>query len=263
MCAGDDRIREKMDLDVDVAKLKLLKADHQSKQHRMEDDIQIRYPAKIEAAERAIAGLEKDRATVESHPHPADGFAGNQIPAMDLKGTHFTEKEAAGEALLTVMKEVRGMEPLKIGSYRGLQMSLTLEDFGKQYILTLKGEMSHAVELGKDVRGNLIRIDNALNQIPAKIQATQAQLDNVRSQLETAKAEVGKPFPKEEDLRTKTARLNELNAELNIDERTPIERTMEEAKAEPLKKESILAKLKVNPPARESVKSTRYDCEIR
>ncbi len=111
LCAGDDRIREKMDLDVDVAKLKLLKADHQSKQHRMEDDIQIHYPAKIEAAEKAIAGLEIDRENVESHPHPADGFAG-----MELKDTLFTEKEAAGEALLAVMKDVHGLEPLKIGN---------------------------------------------------------------------------------------------------------------------------------------------------
>ncbi len=118
-----------MDLDVFVAKLKLLKADHQSKQHRMEDNIQIHYPAKIEAAEKAIAGLETDRATVEAHPHPADGFSG-----MELKGTRLTENEAAGKALLAVMKEVHGLEPLKIGSYRGFQMSLTLADFGKQYV---------------------------------------------------------------------------------------------------------------------------------
>ncbi len=256
LCAGDDRIREKMDLDVDVAKLKLLKADHQSKQHRMEDDIQIYYPDKIKAAERAIAGLEQDRATVESHPHPADGFAG-----MELKGKCFTEKDKAGEALLAVMKNVHGLEPLKIGIYRGFQMSLTLEDFGKQYILTLKGEMSHKVELGKDVRGNLIRIDNALNQIPAKIQAAQQQLDDVRSQLETAKAEVGKPFPQEDELRTKNARLNELNAELNIDERKPMEKAMDDS--EPPKKESILAKINKKPPARETVQPKRNISETR
>ncbi len=153
------------------------------------------------------------------------------------------------------------MEPLKIGSYRGFQMSLTLEDFGKQYILTLKGEMSHKVELGKDVRGNLIRIDNVLNQIPEKIQAAQAQLDNVRNQLETAKAEVGKPFPQEDELRTKNARLNELNAELNIDERKPMEKAKDDS--EPPKKESILAKLKKNPTARESVQPKRNITETR
>ena len=122
-------------------------------------------------------------------------------------------------------------------------MSITVEDFGRQYILSLKGEMSHRVELGKDVRGNLIRIDNALGSIPGRIQAAQAQLENVQNQLETAKAEVGKPFPQEEELRTKSARLNELNAELNIDEPAPIERAADDivAKSE---KPSVLEKLK-------------------
>lgn len=260
LCAGDDRIREKMDLDVVVAKLKLLKADHQSNQHRMEDNIQIHYPAKIESAEKAIAGLKTDHATVEAHPHPINGFAG-----MELKGNNYTEKDKAGEALLGVMKEVHGLEPQKIGSYRGFQMSLTLEDFGKQYVLTLKGEMSHKVELGKDVRGNLIRIDNVLNQIPARIQAAQQQLENVRNQLETAKAEVGKPFPQEEELRTKNARLIELNAQLNIDERTSLEKAMDETEKtpEPPKKESILAKINKKPPARESVQPRKNISETR
>ena len=130
-------------------------------------------------------------------------------------------------------------------------MSITVEDFGRQYVLTLKGELSHRVELGKDARGNLIRIDNVLNQIPARIQAAQAQLETVQNQLETAKAEVNKPFPQEEELKTKSARLNELNAELNIDERAPIERTAEcpaddiVAKSE---KPSVLDRLKSTQP---------------
>ena len=237
LCAGDDRIREKMNLDVDVAKLKVLKADHQSKQHRLEDDIQICYPARIESAETTIAGLKKDRATAESHPHPADGFAG-----MEIKGKRYFEKDTAGEALLTVMKEVQGLEPLKIGSYRGFDMSLTLEDFGRQYILTLKGEISHKVDLGNDVRGNLIRIDNALGNIPGRIQAAEVQLASIREQLETAKAEVGKPFPQEEELKTKNARLIELNAELDIEkqaDRPPAEDMPEKQE----KKPSILARL--------------------
>ena len=135
-------------------------------------------------------------------------------------------------------------------------MSITVEDFGRQYILSLKGEMSHCVELGKDARGNLIRIDNVLNQIPARIQAAQAQLENVRSQLETAKAEVGKPFPQEEELRIKSARLNELNAELNIDERTPIE------KAADCEKPSVLEKLKTIQP-QSSVKTQKTHEEAR
>ncbi len=237
LCAGDDRIREKMNLDVDVAKLKVLKADHQSKQHRLEDDIQIRYPARIESAETTIAGLKKDLETVESHPHPVDGFAG-----MEIKGKYYSEKDTAGEALLTVMKEVQGLETLKIGSYRGFDMSLTLEDFGRQYIMTLKGEISHKVELGNDVRGNLIRIDNALGNIPGRIQAAEVQLASIREQLEMAKAEVGKPFPQEEELKTKNARLIELNAELDIEKQTSMTPAEDSAEKQE-KKPSILARL--------------------
>ena len=206
----------------------------------MQDDIMKHFPEKIEYYEHVIAGLETDKQTVESHPHPQDGFAG-----MKIKGNLFTDKDSAGAAILESFKDVQGLEPVQIGSYRGLSMSLTLEDFGREYILTLKGETSHRVELGKDARGNLIRIDNVLNQIPARIQAAQAQLDNVQNQLETAKLEVGKPFPQEEELRIKSARLNELNAELNIDERTPIEKAADSDKPE---KPSVLEKLKTIQP---------------
>ena len=245
LCAGDDRIREKMNLDVDVAKLKVLKADHQSKQHRLEDDLQIRYPARIESAETTIAGLKKDRETAESHPHPADGFAG-----MEIKGKHYSEKDTAGEALLTVMKGVQGLEPLKIGSYRGFDMSLTLEDFGRQHIMTLKGEISHKVELGNDVRGNLIRIDNVLGNIPGRIQAAEVQLASIREQLEMAKAEVGKSFPQEEELKTKNARLIELNAELDIEKQRTPEQTAEKKDDIVAKsaKSSVLQKLRSAPP---------------
>ena len=136
------------------------------------------------------------------------------------------------------MKEAQGLEPLKIGSYRGFDMSLTLEDFGKQYVLTLKGEISHKVELGNDVRGNLIRIDNVLGNIPGRIRAAEVQLASIREQLEMAKAEVGKPFPQEEELKTKSARLIELNAELDIEKQT--QHAPVEEKAEKL---SIMARL--------------------
>ena len=237
LCAGDDRIREKMNLDVDVAKLKVLKADHQSKQHRLEDDIHIRYPAQIEKLTEIIGHLEHDRKTVEQNPHPTDSFAG-----MEIRGTHFTEKDTAGEALLTVMKEAQGLEPLKIGSYRGFDMSLTLEDFGQQYVLTMKDKISHRVELGNDVRGNLIRIDNVLGNIPGRIQVAQVQLASAREQLETAKAEVGKPFPQEEELKIKNARLIELNAELDMEKQTSMA-PAEEAPEKQEKKPSILARL--------------------
>ena len=251
LCAGDDRIREKMNLDVDVAKLKVLKADHQSKQHRLEDDIQIRYPAQIEKLTEIIGYLEHDRQTVEQNPHPADGFTG-----MEIKGTHFTEKDTAGEALLVVMKEAQGLEPLKIGSYRGFTMALTLEDFGRQYILTLKGEMSHTVELGKDARGNLIRIDNVLGNIPGRIQAAQAQLASAREQLETAKAEVGKPFPQEDELKAESARLIELNAELDMEKQTSMV-PEEDAPEQTEKKPSIMARLQAQKPQPETNKPNK------
>ena len=231
LCAGDDRIREKMDLDIEVSKLKLLKANHQSQQFRMQDDIARHYPEKIENYKQVIAGLEKDNNTALASPHPTDGFCG-----MKVNGSFYADKEEAGKAILDACKSVTGAEPVTIGSYRGFSMAMSVEDFGRQFVLTLRGEMSHRVELGKDVRGNIVRIDNALSQIPARIQAAQAQLENVKNQLETAKAEVNKPFPKEDELKTKTARLSELNAELNIDERTPT--------CEKTEKPSVLEKLK-------------------
>lgn len=230
LCAGDDRIREKMDLDIEVSKLKLLKANHQSQQFRMQDDIARHYPEKIESYKQVIAGLEKDNNTAVSSPHPTDGFCG-----MKVNGSFYADKEETGKAILDSCKYVTGAEPVTIGSYRGFTMAMSVEDFGRQFVLTLRGEMSHRVELGKDVRGNIVRIDNALSQIPARIQAAQAQLENVKNQLDTAKAEVNKPFPKEDELKTKSARLSELNAELNIDERTP---TCEKEKP------SVLEKLK-------------------
>ena len=230
LCAGDDRIREKMDLDIEVSKLKLLKANHQSQQFRMQDDIARHYPEKIENYKQVIAGLEKDNNTAVSSPHPTDGFCG-----MKVNDSFYADKEEAGKAILDSCKSVTGAEPVTVGSYRSFSMAMSVEDFGRQFVLTLRGEMSHRVELGKDVRGNIVRIDNALSQIPSRIQAAQAQLENVRNQLETAKAEVNKPFPKEDELKTKSARLSELNAELNIDERTP---TCEKEKP------SVLEKLK-------------------
>ena len=155
--AGDERIKEKMDLDVDVARLKLMKASHQSQQYRLEDNILRHFPEQIEQNKGFISGFQTDMETLAAHPHPEDGFAG-----MTVRGDILTDKENAGAALVDAMKEVKGLEPVAIGKYRGFDMFLTLEDFGKQYVLTLKGKMSHRVELGKDPRGNLVRIDNAL-----------------------------------------------------------------------------------------------------
>ncbi|MBP3292389.1 MAG: helicase SNF2, partial [Clostridia bacterium] len=240
LCAGDERIKEKMDLDVDVARLKLMKASHQSQQFRLEDNLLKHFPEQIEQNKGFIAGFEADMRILAEHPHPADGFAG-----MEVRGDILTDKDNAGAAILETFKDAKGMEPVQIGTYRGFTMSLTLEDFGRDYILTLKGKMSHRVELSKDVRGNLIRIDNVLNSMEKRKQTVQEKLDNLYAQMEAAKAEIGKPFPQEEELRTKSARLAKLNAELNIDDRTPIEQAFsEEEVVAKSARPSVLAQLK-------------------
>lgn len=138
-------------------------------------------------------------------------------------------RKNAGAALVDAFKEVKGLDPVQIGTYRGFSMSLTLEDFGRDYVLTLKGQMTHRVTLGKDPRGNLTRIDNALNGMTERLAAVQGKLDSLYAQMETAKAELGKPFPQEAELKAKAARLAELNIALNIDEKTPLEAMTEEA----------------------------------
>ena len=237
LCAGDERIREKMDLDVDVARLRLMKANHQSQQYRLEDNILRHFPAQIEENKGFLSGFETDMKTLEAHPHPKDGFAG-----MEVKGDFLTDKDNAGAAILEAFKDAKGLESVPIGTYRGFSMSLTVENFGKDFVLTLKGRMSHRVELGKDARGNLVRIDNALAQMPERYKTVQGRLENVQAQLATAKAELGKPFPQEAELKEKSARLAELNAELNIDDRTPLEQAAENVVA---KRPSVLGKLKV------------------
>ena len=268
LCAGDERIKEKMDLDVDVARLKLMKANHQSQQYRLEDNLLRHFPEQIEQNKGFIAGFQADMQTLAEHPHPQDGFAG-----MTVRGDVLTDKENAGAALVDAMKEVKGLEPVPIGSYRGFQMSLTLEDFGKQYVLTLKGKMSHRVELGKDPRGNLIRIDNALAGMETRLARVQEKLDSLYAQMETAKAELGKPFPQEQELKEKSARLAQLNIELNIDDRTPMEAMAEIADSEPevrpavsakSERPSVLAKLHAPLPQRDShPKQNETEKEVR
>ena len=242
LCAGDERIKEKMDLDVDVARLKLMKASHQSQQFRLEDNLLRHFPEQIRQNESFVEGFTADMQTLSAHPHPVDGFAG-----MEVKGDLLTDKDNAGAAILEAFKDAKGMEPVPIGSYRGFSMSLTVEDFGRDFILTLKGKMNHRVTLGKDARGNLTRIDNALNAMPDRLQNVRNTLDALTAQMETAKAELGKPFPQEAELKEKSARLAELNAELNIDDRTPMEQMAEDAPAvqsAKAERPSVLAKLK-------------------
>jgi len=252
LCAGDERIKEKMDLDVDVARLKLMKSSHQSQQYKLEDNMLRYFPKEIEQCKGFIAGFKADKKTLAEHPHPTDGFAG-----MEIKGDVLTDKDNAGAAILEAFKDAKGMEPVPVGNYRGFAMSLTVEDFGRDFVLTLKGQMTHRVTLGKDARGNLTRIDNALNQMPERQKNTQERLDNLYAQMATAKAGIGKPFPQEDELRAKSARLAELNAELNIDDKTPLQRLAEPEIAKSARP-SVLEQLKKPlPQAAQSKSKTR------
>ena len=258
LCAGDERIKEKMDLDVDVARLRLMRASHQSQQYKLEDNLLRYFPEQIEAAKNAIAGLETDMQTVAAHPHPTDGFAG-----MEVKGDLLTDKDNAGAALLEAFKEVKDSEPVPVGSYRGFQTALTAEGFYMDCILTLKGQMSHRVELGKDARGNLTRIDNVLNAIPARLNSQKVYLENLYAQMEAAKTELGKPFPQEEELRVKSARLAELNAELNIDDKMPMERLAGDTEAVAKStRPSILQKLHAPLPEQTNLKPKHKEMEV-
>ena len=214
LCAGNPAIKEKMDLDIEVARLKVLKADHQSQQFRMEDNLLKYYPEQIRKLQGIIAGLESDIQVAESHPHPESGFVG-----ITLNGKAFSDKEEAGTSLLEASKQATGCEPIQIGSYRGFEIRASLENFGKDRVLTLVGHLSHRVMLGNDPRGNLIRVDNVIKDIPKLLSASQDQLQNIQKQVVLAKAEIGKPFPQEAELVQKSQRLAELNAILDMDSR--------------------------------------------
>ena len=255
LCAGDPRIKERMDLDVEVSKLKLMKADHQSKQYRLEDQLLKYFPEEIEEHKGFIQGFEADLETLAAHPHPDDGFAG-----MEIRGDTLTDKENAGAALLDACKEVKGSEPVQIGSYRGFAMSVEFSAWKQEYTLLLKGQMTHRASLGTDPRGNLTRIDNALAQMSQRLEATKAQLDNLYQQQAAAKEEVGKPFPYEDELKSKSARLVELDTLLNIDGRGRSQLEPVIAKSARL---SVLDSLKRPVPPRSPEKKPKQHEEVR
>ena len=255
LCAGDPRIKERMDLDVEVAKLKLMKADHQSKQYRLEDQLLKYFPQEIETNKGYIQGFEVDLETLVAHPHPADGFAG-----MEIRGDVLTDKENAGAALLDACKEVKTSDPVQIGSYRGFIMSVEFEAWKQEYTLLLKGQMTHRATLGTDPRGNLTRIDNALAQMPQRLEAVKNQLENLYQQQAAAKEEVGKPFPFEDDLRIKSARLVELDTLLNIDGKGHAQPETVAAKSARL---SVLDSLKRPVPPRSPEKKPKQHEEVR
>ena len=217
LASGNPMIKEKMDLDIEVSKLKLLKSNHLSQRYALEDAISKTFPKNIAEAQERISGYEADIAAVKENTHPnADGFS-----PLVLMGVPHTDKKEAGAALLTMCQTMLSPEATQIGSYRGLTLELAFDTFAREYRLTMIGQLRHTVTLGTDVFGNLQRMDNALEGLPIKEQTCREQLSNLQTQLETAKAEVQKPFPREEELTTKTARLEELNSLLNLDHKEP------------------------------------------
>lgn len=217
LASGNPMIKEKMDLDIEVSKLKLLKANHLSQKYALEDAISKGFPKQIAETQERIAGYGADIAAVKESTLPnADGFS-----PLALAGVTYADKKEAGAALLTMCQTMLSPAATQIGSYRGLTLELSFDTFAREYRLTMIGQLRHTVTLGTDVFGNLQRMDNALEGLPIKEQTCREQLSNLQTQLETAKAEVQKPFPREVELNTKTARLEELNSLLNLDHKEP------------------------------------------
>ena len=213
LCAGDPHIKEKMDLDIDVSRLKLLKANHLSQRYSLEDQILKEFPQKIKSLEQRIEGYQADIDQRKRNTEPnEDGFS-----PMFMPGGTVREKKAAGDAILGLCKTMTSPDPIPIGQYRGFDMELSFDTFSREYKITLIHQLRHTVTLGTDIFGNIQRLDNTLGTFEERMAACTEQLENTRVQLENAKAEVQKPFPQEEDLAAKTARLNELNALLNLD----------------------------------------------
>ena len=252
LCAGDSRIKEKMDLEIDVARLKVLKADFQSQHYRMEDQLLKYFPQEIAKIQGILTCLQADMKTASEHPHPEDGFAG-----ITIKGTAYTDKEQAGAALMEAVKEATNCDPVKIGTYRGFTLLVTLENFGKDYVLNMMGEVSHKVTLGNDPKGNIVRMENILNDMDRLMKTGEAQIQNLHEQMDHAKAELGKTFPQEAELAEKQARLADLTAELNLDEHSKESQTKEKDSA-PKRKPSVLERLK-QPLPPSSTPSTKKD----
>ena len=210
LCAGDPRIKERMELDVEVSRLRIMKADYQSKKFRLEDNVTKRFPAEIKNTEAMIAGIQADMETLKAHPHPEDGFAG-----MKINGRNYLEKDKAGEALTDAIASVSEMDAVEIGSYRGFAITALLNAFGDHNV-NFKGAVSYSVELGDSATGNITRIDNALAKLPEHLKKYQSKLADLSQQLESAKTEAAKPFAQEAELQRKSARLAELDAALNL-----------------------------------------------
>ena len=238
LCAGNPLIKEKMDLDVQVAKLKVLKANHQSQKFRLEDKLLTKFPADIQEQKARIASLKADAELAAAHPQDKENFCG-----MTIKGVTYDEKKAAGERLISACSELPDTEEHVIGRYRGFELSLEYVPYHKEYEASLKGKLKYTVRLGTDPQGNMIRLDNALAAFSERIAAAENELENLKQQQAAAQIEVEKPFPQEEELAEKSARLVELNTQLDMDEKHRDPEQNEEKQEDASRRPSVLAAL--------------------
>ena len=252
LCAGNPLIKEKMDLDVQVAKLKVLKADHQSQKFRLQDKLLTKFPADIQEATAHIAGLKADAQLAAAHPQGKEEFCG-----MVIKGVTYDEKKTAGERLVLACSKLPNAEEKVIGSYRGFELSLRFDTFRSEYLALLKGQRKYTVPLGTDPLGNIIRLDNSLNNFPERITAAENELATLHQQQAAAQIEVEKPFPQEEELAEKSARLAELNAQLDVDEKSHDPEQDEEEQEDAPRRPSVLAALEEKSDKPEPVKPFR------
>ena len=256
LCAGNPLIKEKMDLDVQVAKLKVLKADHQSQKFRLQDKLLTKFPADIQETNAHIAGLKADAQLAAAHPQVQEGFCG-----MTIKGVTYDEKKTAGERLVLACSELPNAEEKVIGSYRGFELSLRFDTYRSEYQAILKGQRRYPVALGTDPLGNIIRLDNSLNNFPERINSAENELATLHQQQAAAQIEVEKPFPQEEELAEKSARLAELNTQLDVDEKSHEPEQDEEEQENVSRRPSVLAALEEKSDKPEPVKPFRsyYD----
>ena len=215
LAADNPHIKEKMDLDIQVQKLRLLKSNYLSEKYELEDKIIKYYPTTIARTKETIAGLEKDISLAKEHPKPLD----DTFVGIEVKGVSYSEKAEGGQKIIDACKEMTSPDPVPLGKYRGFDLELSFDTFEKVYQVKIKGSLSRSVSLGTDTIGNITRIDNAIEKIPERLEAKSRELSTLEQQFATAKAEVEKPFDKEKELTEKTNRLNVLNGLLNVDKR--------------------------------------------
>ena len=233
LATGNPLIIEKCNLDMEVARLNMLKASHLNQVYALEELVHRKYPAEITRLTERIAGYEKDVELAKAHPKAQEGFCG-----MEVEGKHYVEKEDAGKAIIDVCTKMTGSDAVLLGQYRGFSMVLAYDGMSNEYRITLKGTLSHTVTLGADVFGNITRLDNVLENLAGNLDAERAKLEEVKVQLENARTELATPFAREEELTEKTARLKELNILLNMDEKdkTLIDEAPDEGEEPPVRK---------------------------